>query len=355
MEYNPTLRSIPWSRSVFAAVSRSLAPIRAGTWWEYKTPVALGVAYAAALAGGVPFSRLWPAILAVVAALVPLASYVCVINDITDERDDVRAGKSNRLAGKPAAFKRAWLLACLVGCCLAGVFCFRGHPVAAGLYAANWLAFTLYSVPPIRLKSRGLAGVLADASGGTLLPALWSALLADPAASPAFLAAVAAWAGAFGLRGILYHQAGDLECDRDAGVGTLAVRLGPQRVALLVALLLFPVEMVALGAIVWMAQMRYAIPLLLVYAALQGGMWRFFQVHTVLVLPRERHRFAMLKYYQFWFPIAGLLELAAADSRAFAVIAAHLVLFPETWWRFPAHVADAGISRRLGRLWRRLW
>lgn len=339
---------------MLAAVSRSLAPIRAGTWWEYKTPVVLGVVYATALAGGVPFSRVWPVIVVSCAALVPLASYVCVINDITDEHDDVRAGKPNRMAEKPTAVKFAWLLACLAGCCLAGVFCFRGRPVAAGLYAANWLAFTLYSVPPIRLKSRGLAGVLADASGGTLLPSLWSALIADPAAAPPFLAAVAAWAGAFGLRGILYHQAGDLECDRDAGVGTLAVRLGPRRVASLVTLLLFPVELAALGTIVWLAQMRHAIPLLLVYAALQWAMWRFFQVYAVLVLPRERQRFAMLKYYQFWFPLAGLLQFAAADPWSYAVIAAHVALFPETWWRFPAHVADADIVGRVTRIWRRL-
>jgi cytochrome P450/4-hydroxybenzoate polyprenyltransferase len=340
---------------LIATISRWLAPIRAGTWWEYKTPVLLGIAYATALAGGVPFSRLWPSLLACVAVIIPLASYVCVINDITDERDDLRAGKSNRMAGKPAAFKIAWLLACIAGGCLAGFACLRGNPVAAGVYAANWLAFTLYSASPVRLKTRGLAGVLADTAGGTLLPSLVAAVLVDPAASPSFIAAVAAWSGAFGLRGILYHQAGDIECDRRAGVGTLAVRLGPQRVASLVNVLLFPVEIAALGMIAWMAHLRYAVPLLLVYVAIQVAMRWCFQVHTVLVLPRERHRFAMLKYYQFWFPIAGLLELAADDSRAFAAIAAHLVLFPETWWRFPAHVADADILGRLGRLWRRLW
>lgn len=356
MAYNPSSRPMPWSRSVFAAVCRSLAPIRAGTWWEYKTPVVLGVAYATAMAGGVPFSRFWPAILAIVAALVPLASYVCVINDITDERDDARAGKSNRMVGIPPAFKIAWLLACLAGGCIAGLTCFRGNPAAAGLYAANWLAFTLYSVPPIRLKARGLAGVLADAAGGTLLPAIWSALIADAFVSPAFLTTVAAWAGAFGLRGILYHQAGDLECDRDAGVGTLAVRLGPERVAWLVAPF-FLLEIAAFGRIVWLAHLGYAVPLFLVYAICQAAMWSFLQTHTVLVLPRERHRFAMLKYYQLWFPLAGLLEWVAADTRAIAAIAAHLVLFPETWWRFPAHAAHAAnvcSGGRLSRLRQRL-
>ncbi len=321
------------------SLSRWLAPIRAGTWWEYKTPILLGIIYATALTGGVPFTRVWPALVACVAALIPLASYVCVINDITDERDDLRAGKSNRMAGKPAAFKAAWLAACLAGCCLAGWWCFQGNAVAAGFYAANWLAFTLYSVPPIRLKSRGLAGVIADASGGTLLPSLWSALLADSAAPPAFLAAVAVWAAAFGLRSILYHQAGDVEHDREAGVGTLAVRLGRRRIAWLVTFLLFPVECVGLAAMLWMTGTPYAIPLLGIYGFLQAAMWLFLQVPTVLVLPQGPHRFALLQYYQLWFPLTGILGLADRDWRAIGLIAVHMVLFPETWWRFPGYVA----------------
>ncbi len=132
---------------MIATLSRWLAPIRAGTWWEYKIPILLGIAYATALAGGVSFSRSWPAILAGIAAIAVLAAYVCVINDITD----------------------------------------------------------------------------------------------------------------------------DIECDREAGVRTLAVLLGPQRVALLVSLLIFPVEMAGLGMIAGMAHLRYALPLLLVYAAFQRG------------------------------------------------------------------------------------
>lgn len=344
---NPHPRDPHRSRFLITAPSRWLAPIRAGTWWEYKTPILLGVIYAAALTAGMPFAEVWPALVACVVALVPLASYVCVINDITDERDDLRAGKSNRMAGKPAAFKAAWLLTCVAGGTLAGWWCFQGNTAAAGLYALNWLVFTLYSAPPIRLKSRGLAGVVADALGGTTLPSLWSALLVDPASRPAFLAAVGTWAAAFGLRSILYHQAGDIDHDREAGVGTLAVRFGKRRVSSLVAFLVFPTEMAALAAVLWMAGSRHAIPLLAVYGILQAAMWHFFRVPTVLVLPRYGHRFAMLKYYQLWFPLTGILALAEVDRGAWFAAAAHLLVFPETWWRLPGYVVD--IARRLCR------
>lgn len=321
-------------------LSAWLAPVRAATWWEYKTPLLLGALYASASAGGVPWVRVWPGVLACIAALVPLASYVCVVNDVTDERDDRRAGKANRLAGTTAAFKAAWLAACLAGGLVAGCTCFRHSRAAAGLYGLNWLAFTLYSVPPIRLKTRGLAGVLADACGGQLLPSLWSALLVDAAARPVLLAAVAAWSFALGLRGILHHQAADIDCDRAAGVGTLAVRLGARRVGTIVSRVVFPLELAGLGTVLWMSGSRYALPLAAASGGLRLIMWRFRGEREFIVLPRAKGALALLGYYRLWFPLTGLLALADTDRRALAAIALHLALFPGTWWRLRAFIAE---------------
>lgn len=47
-------------------------------------------------------------------------------------------------------------------------------PIAVLLYLANWVVFTLYSIPPVQLKTRGIWGVLADTCGGQLLPTLWT-------------------------------------------------------------------------------------------------------------------------------------------------------------------------------------
>jgi cytochrome P450 len=98
-----------------------------------------------------------------------------------------------------------------------------------------------------------------------------------------------------------------------------------------------------------MAGSRSAIPLLAVYVFLQAAMWRFLRVRTVLVLPQGPHRFAMLKYYQLWFPLTGILGLSAHDWRALPLIAAHVVVFPETWWRLPGYVAM--LAGRMPWLW----
>src|SRR4029077_12941145 len=95
-------------------------------------------------------------------------------------------------------------------------------------YVGVWAAFSLYSIPPFRLKGRAALGLIADASGAHLFPVLVAALLALRARGdgldPTWVAACGAWAFAFGLRGILWHQLFDIDNDRKAGVHTFAVR-----------------------------------------------------------------------------------------------------------------------------------
>ena len=83
---------------------------------------------------------------------------------------------------------------------LAVAWHWRGDPLLLGCYLAAWTAFTLYSVPPFRLKVRGLAGLVADAAGRSPLP--------DPGGGPPRLSglgrgpgsALACRRGAMGLR-----------------------------------------------------------------------------------------------------------------------------------------------------------
>jgi len=313
------------------------APMRVRTWWEFKTSVFLGIAYLAAYVVGVPFSQAWPAFVACVLAIIPLASYVCVINDITDEQEDRQAGKSNTMQGRSLYFKAGWITACLLGGLLAFLLCFSGNLPAAFLYAANWIVFTLYSVPPFRWKVRGAAGVLADACGGTALPALWCVLLAAPSVQMPFLGAVAVWSFAFGLRGILYHQAGDFAADQTAGVQTLAVKLGLAKLRLLVLTIILPLEVVALAALLWMGGSTFVLPLAAVYLLTQFVLWKRGGKVSVAVIPRPDCRFVLMKYYQLWLPLTFILALSQHDLRYLALLPAQLLLFPDCWRRIGYH------------------
>jgi 1,4-dihydroxy-2-naphthoate octaprenyltransferase len=330
-------RPDPVISNLKSQISNFLLPIRSGTWWEFKTPIILGVAYLSALLSGSSFSVAWPVFLSVLAAIIPLASYVCVINDITDEHEDLRGGKSNTMPGRSLAFKAAWLAACLLGGALVAVLCFRENLAAFLLYLGNWLVFTLYSVPPFRLKSRGLSGVLADACGGLLMPTLWAALLADPQPAGIFIGPLAIWAFSFGLRGILYHQASDFAADQTSGVSTFAVRIGLRNVQRLVRYAVFPLEVASLLFLLWLSGSAFAFLFLGIYLCCYCAMWKWLRIPLIVVGPSPRYRLIFLKYYQLWLPLGMIVAISIQNPMALLLIPAHAILFPGTWKRFGQH------------------
>ena len=71
---------------------------------EYKLAPILAAMYATALTLDVAVSAIWPALIVALAALVPGAAYVSLINDATDLDDDRAAGKPNRLANHSSIY-----------------------------------------------------------------------------------------------------------------------------------------------------------------------------------------------------------------------------------------------------------
>lgn len=304
---------------------------RAGEWWEYKLVPIAGVFYATALYLGIPISSLWPAALALLGALVPGAIYVSAVNDLADREEDEAAGKANRMAGRPL-WQIVPMVALPVAAGLAFAFHWRSDPPLLLAYLAAWIAFSLYSLRPIRLKARGLAGVIADASGAHLFPSLVAALLVfhQTGAQPdwPWIAAVAAWGAGYGVRGILWHQLHDLANDRAAGVRTFAQRHGPERAAALAHYVAFPLEIAGLAALLWLMG-SVAPPLaLLVYFILVQRRISFWEMQVVLVRPRPRYLIVMVDYYDVLLPLSVLIASALAHPADLIVIGVHLLLFP---------------------------
>ncbi|MFN2482778.1 MAG: UbiA family prenyltransferase [Pyrinomonadaceae bacterium] len=305
--------------------------IRAFDWWEYKLSPIFATIYATAFLLKLPIISLWPLFLLALAALVPGAAYVSVLNDLTDLGDDLASGKANRLVGKSRAFVAA-LLAC---CVLPGVAVaahWRGDALLLSLYLAAWIAFTLYSLPPARLKSRGLLGLLADASGAHLFPTLLVVALvyrwrAEPI-DPVWFGSVAAWSLSLGLRGILWHQLSDLHNDEKIGLRTFARRHKIARLRGLGNFVIFPVEAAAFAVMLWRAGSLLAIALLCFYALLEFSRKKLWEMNLVIVVPKERFHILMHEYYEAFFPLAILVSSARRYPLDALVIAAHLLLFP---------------------------
>ena len=322
-------------------VSSVWESVRSHEWWEFKIPPLLATAYVTALVLHIPLWQLWPLLLLVILALLPGAAYVCVLNDITDLAEDRACGKKNRMEGKSRAFQALMLTACILPGI--GMAClFRHDTVTLPLYLATWLAFTLYSVPPIRLKTRGIGGVLMDASGSHLLPTLWTCTLMAEATGHAIpmqlLATLGVWALMLGLRGILWHQLYDRDNDQRGHVATFAAGHHPQSIRRFVAWVAFPIEMTGLLLILIQSGTMWAGAMLGLYLVCEWMNYRFIDIDIILVQPTKRYRIIFAEYYQLQYPFTFLFALMQESSGVWLLIAAQIVLFPHCFRVFVTHL-----------------
>ena len=305
--------------------------VRAAEWWEYKLAPILGTFYATAFLIREPITTLWPAALMLFAALVPGAAFVSVLNDATDRTEDRIAGKRNRLEGRSAAFIGLLLTATIVPGLVID-WSWRHDALLLSIYLAAWLSFLLYSVRPFRLKRRGLAGLVADASGSSLFPTLTGVALVfrttRHVVDREWLTAVALWAIAYGIRGILWHQLLDRDNDVRAGVETFAARHAFAAAALFGNFVVFPLELLAMALM--LLRLKSAIPalLLLLHAAYVIARRHLWRVRAVVVVSRSPYRILMQEYYEVLFPVGVLLASSRSYPRDAIAIAAHLLLFP---------------------------
>jgi hypothetical protein len=308
--------------------------LRASDWWEFKLLPVLAIAYLTALRTGHSPTSALPALLWLFAALLPGAAFVSLLNDLTDRADDRAANKANRLANVHGFFPMVLMAFCLAAGAV-WAWAWRSQPVIVAAFASGWTAYLLYSLPPFRLKKRGLAGLLCDAVGANLVPALLSALLVgNHFAAPKsglWLAAVAIWALCWGLRGIIWHQIADEANDRVGGVRTWVVRVGEDRAARTARNVIFPIEFVAIcSAIAWSglyASTSAAIGLAFYLGLVRERLDRF---DTALTIARAGPRKAMFlhEYYDVVLPLVLLLAASFIDPRALFLLGAQVILFP---------------------------
>ena len=332
--------------------------LRAGEWWEFKLAPVCGTFYATAWLLQLPLVSLWPLLLLALAAIACAAAYVSIINDFADFAEDEAAGKDNRLRGRSRSFV-GFLLAC---CVLPGaiiIWSWRGEPLLSALYLSIWIVFSLYSLPPFRLKNRGIWGVLADATGANVLPHLLvAALVMRRSNAPidwTWLLLLGAWAGCYGLRGILWHQLSDMENDARSGVQTFVQLHDVAQLQRVARGVLFPLELVALGALLWRAANPLSWEFLCVHLLMEWARVRLWKMHIVIITPRPRYHLALYEFYEAFYPLAFLLAAALMQPRAGWLLALHLALFPRRALQIAKHSVTllrdarrAYIHRRLG-------
>jgi 4-hydroxybenzoate polyprenyltransferase len=317
--------------------------VRSGQWWDHKVPpiiaaAALTLSSAPSLDGVDVLVDLALFLL----ATVGIAAFGHVLNDLADIRTDALAGAPNQMGPLPVRTRIGVLSATLVAGLAPWIWLPRSTTTLA-LLATEVALLTIYSLPPIRLKDRGAAGVLADALYAYVVPILLTISVFVQVAGIdgpgwSILVPVTTWSLLMGLRGILWHQIGDLAHDRRAGVRTLATRLGAERGGRFIGRMVV-IELVA--AAVSLAAIAQGTGQ--AWIAAFGGAYVVYRIFQMTVLWSEPFHPVALKHHsgrvrflgyvllnefvERWLPLAALVALALDDPVFWPLLVVYLPLF----------------------------
>lgn len=292
----------------------------------------MSICYATTLQSGTPLIKMAPWLLFLLASLIVGAVYVSIINDITDIDEDLASGKSNRMAAIRPAVR--WLIP---GICLAAgvgfAWVLSASPLAAFLYSMAWVSFSLYSIPPFRLKTRGGWGVIGDACGShfftsLLMVAATSHFIGQPV-NWVWFSAVGVWALVYGFRGILWHQFHDRDNDLRVGLNTFAASIEPDSFRQKEKALML-VETIAFSVMLYCVHQPLTIVFLAFYFILLALRSKKHGIKTIIILspPGKPFQILMGLYYQLFWPMSLLITAAILHSSAWIIFAAHIFLFP---------------------------
>ena len=328
---------------------RPVTFLKLDKWWASHYGTMLAFIYAVTAASPSPPA---PAVLLATLGIFTVATlgigtFGQLLNDLTDVEQDVRTGARNILAtrGVPS---RVMLMALVL---VAGIVPWRWLPTTPAVAALVGLEYALliaYSVPPLRLKERGFAGLLADALYAYAVPNAFAMLLftnlGGGTPRVAMLTAILAWCLCFGIERILFHQLLDVTADRRGGVRTFVVRQGWDRafgIALRVVVPAMVVSFLAmLGA--WATISPVVPACFFVHALLTAWSVRGLRAGTpatpltpiaVYHLVAER---LVGTFVWRWLGPAALATLVVQRPQYLPLVPIHLALFPEpvVWlWR----------------------
>lgn len=179
------------------------------------------------------------------------------VNDFADRDDDRRAGKPNAMLRLRPAVAVAWLLA-LVALSVVGLIPHLADWRLSLAVASSYGTAVAYSVPPVRLKERGSAGLISCAIAQRSLPVLVGAALFGRFDLSLWLYCVLFTL--VGIRWILLHQIVDAGHDEATGVQTFVTTTGVERSLSVMKKVVFPLELAALAA--WLISLSLQLPAL---------------------------------------------------------------------------------------------
>lgn len=312
--------------------------IRADNWFCWKIPPLFAVAYASFLLHDTDYRSALQELLLIFWCVASVASYGHIINDVFDIEADRAGGKPNAME-RFRPWQRLSLCFLSVVSGFGALLCFTTNWMAAGVLIINYLLPTIYSIPPLRLKERGVAGVSCDALGAHAVPVLFVLLIVGFFQQASTLVQVGigisaiVWSLFAGLRSIVVHQVDDLLSDGRSEVVTFAGTQTRASLRRMVLCCFLPVEAIGVGVFTTLLIPHSEILFIatLAYAVLEVGKLCAGRKMPIFFDESEsQERYLPLlnnSFYELWLPIALLLQLCAMQIDYLIVGLLHLLLF----------------------------
>lgn len=308
--------------------------LRANDWWDYKLPPILAVGYSTIIFLDKSITSHILDIAIVLLSLIFGAIFVSFINDITDIDDDFVAGKENRMTSLSKA-RRSILLSVSILLGMMMLWFYKVDINSSIYYLLAWLVFALYSVPPFRFKKNVYLGILADASGSSLLPSLLMLSFiyhqSGNNIDSQWIILIGLWSMLLGIRGILWHQYADKENDLKSKLNTFATRFTSTRLKQ-IGLYLLVFELAILFCILLLLNLNMPYIFLSLYLLLLLIRHKKFDTQIVPLIAADGKQYHILfnEYYQAFFPIALLVSAGLSNSIDWIWLGVHLILFHKT-------------------------
>lgn len=311
-------------------------------WWNCQVPLMCIAVYYQLIRSN-PMPNLGKALITMGLYLVTtigIAGYGQLMNDLCDREQDRRTGAHNLMSGKNGKQIAIQFFGILMIAGLPWLWLPSSPPIFA-LVGLELVLLTLYSVPPFRLKNRGVLGVLADASYAYSIPILVSTLvfgrIGNVPVPPVLFCVLFAWSFCEGLYSILNHQLQDEERDRMDNIKTFVTRFGWERAFRIMSRVLLPLELICfLMLLVYMVGRAPLVPIgYVLFVA-----WMFYRRHNFAIWQTAQFRrmpeldrvffvnaILLFRFYIEWCPLLLLLTLVWHSPIYILWLFLHLYLF----------------------------
>jgi 4-hydroxybenzoate polyprenyltransferase len=318
-------------------------PFRVDDWWLSKASLLMGFVYLFTWWFSIPLARFIPLALCSIIVIAGFASFGYLVNDFFDKEKDRKAGKKNFLLNKSVPCQICLTVISLLLIALPWLY-LPATQASYQLIGLQLSLFLIYSCPPLRLKERGVAGVIADALYAHALPVILAAytfLLASGSSSSYFpFALLFFWQFMCGVRNILIHQLEDRDTDLRCGTLTLAgtLSIGTSynilRGILAAELFLCIAFFAYLGY--YNASLHYVLAAIFLVSV--QDVLRYMHIMRE-DLPDAPLRYFPNNVYEKWLPVLYLLLLAGSDHYFLIILVLHLAIFNFTFYIQSLHMS----------------